>query len=77
MSNEVMYGLSAQGVDFGAALQAMTAHRKVKLPEWGGYWFKSAGKIMNSPHHTAYGESQEAEAGRIKQYIFRTDWIIL
>lgn len=59
-------------VDFGMCIKALNEGKKIKAPEWNGYWFKEGGlvKVMTA-------EGQVIENPHFQQYIFRTDWIII
>jgi len=56
-------------MDFGEALKGLNEGKKIKVPEWKGYWFKHAGmvKVMTA-------EGDVLETPHFQQYIFRTDW---
>lgn len=57
---------------FGLALEALNEGKKIKVPEWKGYWFKESGmvKVMTA-------EGEVLDTPHFQQYIFRTDWSIL
>lgn len=59
-------------MDFGKALQELNKGKQIKVPEWGGYWFKEAGiiKVMTA-------EGEELDTPHFQQYIFRSDWKIV
>jgi len=58
-------------MNFGQALEALNEGKKIKVPEWGGYWFKQSGmiKVMTA-------EGVVLETPHFQQYIFRQDWEI-
>jgi hypothetical protein len=58
-------------MNFAQALEALNEGKKIKVPEWGGYWFKQSGiiKVMTA-------EGVVLETPHFQQYIFRTDWEI-
>lgn len=58
-------------MNFGQALEALNEGKKIKVPEWGGYWFKQSGmiKVMTA-------EGVVLETPHFQQYIFREDWEI-
>lgn len=56
-------------MNFGEALKGLNEGKKIKVPEWKGYWFKEAGIIKV---FTAEGEILETP--HFQQYIFRDDW---
>jgi hypothetical protein len=58
-------------MNFGQALEALNEGKKIKVPEWGGYWFKQSGmiKVMTA-------EGVILETPHFQQYIFREDWEI-
>lgn len=58
-------------MNFGQALEALNEGKKIKVPEWGGYWFKQSGmiKVMTA-------EGVVLETPHFQQYIFRQDWQI-
>jgi hypothetical protein len=58
-------------VDFGMALEALNEGKKIKVPEWKGYWFKESGMVM-----VMTAEEKILETPHFQQYIFRTDWQI-
>ena len=57
------------GLNFGQALEFLNEGKKIKVPEWKGYWFKESGmvKVMTA-------EGQVLETPHFQQYIFRNDW---
>lgn len=57
---------------FGEALEAIKEGKKVKLPEWVGYWFKKNGEIWV---HLESGE--DVNTPWFKETIFREDWQIV
>ena len=61
-----------EGLNFGQALEALNEGKKIKAPEWKGYWFKEAGmvKVMTA-------EGEVLDTPHFQQYIFRTDWQIV
>ena len=59
-------------LNFGQALEALNEGKKIKVPEWKGYWFKQAGMVKV---HTAEGEI--IDTPHFQQYIFRTDWEVI
>lgn len=56
-------------MEFGEALKGLNEGRKIKVPEWKGYWFKQAGmvKVMTA-------EGEVLDTPHFQQYIFRVDW---
>jgi hypothetical protein len=56
-------------MDFGEALKELNEGKKIKVPEWKGYWFKESGmvKVMTA-------EGNVLETPHFQQYIFRMDW---
>ncbi len=58
-------------MNFTEALQTLDQGKKVKLPEWIGYWFKEDNKILV---HTRIGEILDSPY--LEDYKNRTDWQI-
>jgi hypothetical protein len=60
------------GLNFGQALEYLNEGKKIKVPEWKGYWFKESGmvKVMTA-------EGIILETPHFQQYIFRNDWQIV
>jgi len=61
-----------RNVNFGQCLEALNLGDYIKVPEWGGYWFKESGiiKVMTK-------EGVVLDTPHFQQYIFREDWIII
>ena len=60
------------GLTFGEALEAIKRGKKVRLPEWVGYWYKKNGEIIV---HKEDGE--EVNTPWFKETIWREDWQIV
>jgi hypothetical protein len=61
-----------ENLNFGQALEALNEGKKIKVPEWKGYWFKHTGmvKVMTA-------EGDILDTPHFQQYIFRNDWQIV
>jgi len=54
---------------FGEALEYIKAGRKVRLPEWRGWWYKKNGEIIVHKE-----DGTEVETPWFKETIWREDW---
>ena len=54
-----------EGLNFGQALEALNEGKKIKAPEWKGYWFKEAGmvKVMTAEGEVLGGPPDVSDAG--------------
>lgn len=58
-------------VCFGVAFEALKLGKKIKLPEWGGWWFEQDKSVWV---HLKTGE--EVNQPWFAEFIFREDWIV-
>ena len=57
---------------FGEALELMKQGKKIRVPEWEGYWFKKNGQIWV---HTEDGnEFPQDDISWVNAVIWREDW---
>ncbi|HHV27416.1 MAG TPA: hypothetical protein GXX63_09500 [Tissierellia bacterium] len=62
-------------MNFGEALELMKQGKKVRVPEWGGWWFKKNGQIWV---HTEDGnEIPQDDMSWVNSVIWREDWEVV
>lgn len=59
-------------MNFGEALKGLNEGKKIKVPEWKGFWFKQSGMIK-----VFTTEGEVLDTPHFQQYIFRNDWQFL
>jgi hypothetical protein len=56
-------------MSFGKALEAMKQGKKIRLPEWKGYWYKKNGQVC-----VHMEDGTENYTPWFQQTIWREDW---
>jgi hypothetical protein len=59
-------------MNFNEAMNALNEGRKVRLPEWGGYWFVQDGEIL-----VMTKDGQILDTPWLKKFRKRTDWMLV